>query len=77
MKIAFIVIWALSNGQIQGDPWQWFASIEECEVYSNENISPVTEDRLRFLTACVDTAADVSARAFHFTFKQSPHANNK
>lgn len=66
MKVAFAVVWLLSNGSLEGEPWKLFADMSACVVYRNTHLVPATLDRLMFFDTCVDTEVQGTLGFFQF-----------
>jgi hypothetical protein len=65
MKTALALVWLLSNGQLQGDPWIEFPNAEACRAARDEKAVAVV-DRILFFSACMELGADLKATVIEF-----------
>lgn len=66
MKVVFAVVWLLSNGQFEGEPWKLFSDMQACSDYRDSRLAPATVDRVMFFNACLDTEAQGTVDVFRF-----------
>ncbi len=62
MKTILTVVWLLSNGSLQGEPWKEFPDIAKCEEVRLATKS--ADDKLLFLTGCLDASTLPEFTAF-------------
>lgn len=67
MKIAFVVVWLLSSGRFEGEPWTYFPDLASCTDHSQKSLPPVTREKMRFFSACMDTTLEAGIEFQHLT----------
>jgi hypothetical protein len=70
VKVVFAIVWLLSSGKFEGEPWQLFSDMTACQAYRETRQVPATRERLLFFEGCLDTAVAGNVEFLRFDLKK-------
>ena len=55
MKVVFAIVWLLSSGKFEGEPWKLFPDMAACQAHRETRLAPATTEKILFFEGCLDT----------------------